>query len=494
MVILCLDIGSSSTRCTAFEDNRIVAQEQVIINGTECSALEICEIVDNLVTECLGQLGRKCVVSNVGFASFVGNWIGVDARGKPVTKIYSYDCNSLDAVIGARELREELGNDLGGVYQRTGVPVHSAYMPAQLKNAKVERVARWQTLSSMIIARWTGESVAPVGISEASWTGFLDFRQCRWDEQMCRLAGVDLDQMPEIADFDEPLEGLKARYQKKWPSMKNAQFHPGLADGLAVMSKYDTPVVTIGTSAAARVLVEEIDEIPTGLWCYRVSRKTNRFLLGGALTDGGSLYKWVHDNFKVNGLDKYVPDNHGLTVLPFLRGERSPGWSDNASLMIAGMGEHTSPDQVLQACMEAVVLRLNKVIKLLPRTDELIGTGTALVSSGVWQQMLADVTDCTLDVMMDGEETTWGLAKLMGVSKNAKMISVTARLQAHRAYQVATVRQDMFYGAIYGPQKIIPEPELVEEESTDGSDQVVLELSSSDEPENVEKSEQLASH
>lgn len=57
--------------------------------------------------------------------------------------------------------------------------------------------------------------------------------------------------------------------------------------------------VTIGTSAAMRVALKlrvVLDErISAGLWCYRYSK--DMVLLGGALTDGGSMYEWFHDIF-----------------------------------------------------------------------------------------------------------------------------------------------------------------------------------------------------
>lgn len=59
--------------------------------------------------------------------------------------------------------------------------------------------------------------------------------------------------------------------------------------------------VTIGTSAAARFVrsaaapttgsKEAELELDPGLWCYRID--THRLLVGGALTDGGSLMAWL---------------------------------------------------------------------------------------------------------------------------------------------------------------------------------------------------------
>lgn len=60
--------------------------------------------------------------------------------------------------------------------------------------------------------------------------------------------------------------------------------------------------MTIGTSAAIRVVVEATAlrsaKVPQGLWCYRISR--DHVLLGGALSDGGSVYAFFRKALRVS--------------------------------------------------------------------------------------------------------------------------------------------------------------------------------------------------
>jgi gluconokinase len=46
-------------------------------------------------------------------------------------------------------------------------------------------------------------------------------------------------------------------------------------------------------------------------------------------------------------------DGHGLTVLPFLAGERSPLWNADARLTLEGSTLDTTPLETLRACLEA---------------------------------------------------------------------------------------------------------------------------------------------
>ena len=71
-------------------------------------------------------------------------------------------------------------------------------------------------------------------------------------------------------------------------------------------------------------------------------------LIGGAASEGGNVYQWVmEDLLKDDGtleaqLSGCALDCHGLTVLPLLAGERSPGWQPDASGTIHGIRRNTS--------------------------------------------------------------------------------------------------------------------------------------------------------
>lgn len=68
--------------------------------------------------------------------------------------------------------------------------------------------------------------------------------------------------------------------------------------------------------------VAETFRVPKGLWCYRLDRY--RAVLGGALTDGGSVFEWLRNTLAlVPGIDmdtvmreaeEMAPASHGLVV------------------------------------------------------------------------------------------------------------------------------------------------------------------------------------
>jgi gluconokinase len=179
----------------------------------------------------------------------------------------------------------------------------------------------------------------------------------------------------------------------------------------------------IGTSGAERVISAPTSPfvIPWGTWCYRVDER--RIVLGGALNDGGSLFHWLRSTLRLPSLQAaeaavaaLEPDSHGLTVLPFWGGERSPGWADDARGGIVGFRLHTTQLDILRACMEAVALRFGELDRALlhamPGAGEVVGTGGALLHSPAWMQMLADVLGRAVSASAEAEASSRGAALL----------------------------------------------------------------------------------
>ena len=395
------------------------------------------------------------------------------------------------------------------IYDTTGAPIHTAYAAPQLwrmaeqEGELISRVFKWQTLVSLALARWTGATHVPVSYSEASWTGLLDFRALEWCAELVALLPIHPLSLPDLADYHEGPSGkdLTAAYAKRWPELVHAHFFLGLGDGACAnlgSGCRDNAhlAVTIGTSAAARIVVEgQLQEVPRGLWCYRIDRA--RLLLGGALTDGGSLVKWMTQTFQVTGGSgdklskkntsttssnaaaaealacKLKADSHGLSVLPFLSGERAPGWNPDAKATITGLTKSTTAADVYRAGLESVALRLGAIVQLMAphlSSDAVVGaSGTALESSPLWRQILADVLG--MYVVMGGvsEATSAGAAVLMAEGVYGKRIATTSststatttaaslqhkpEAEAHAVYQEASKRQNALYEALYFRQQ-----------------------------------------
>jgi gluconokinase len=150
-----------------------------------------------------------------------------------------------------------------------------------------------------------------------------------------------------------------------------------------------------------------------------VDRK--RFVLGGALSNGGEVFAWMRrtlmlpdDDTLEADIAAMPPGAHGLTVLPFFAGERSPYWRADLRGVLFGMGLATRPEEILRAALESVALRFRQIYRLLASAVgepvEVVASGGALLRSPAWTQMMADALARPVIACREEEASSRGAA------------------------------------------------------------------------------------
>lgn len=445
-LVLALDIGTSSVRALLFDrlgravKGMATHRSYALHTTTEGAAVaDPDEILDH-VWRCIdgvlaraGKLGAK--IEGVASCTFVSNVLGVDEQGQAVTPLMTYaDTRSADEV---DRLRREFDEE--AVHQRTGCLFHTSYLPAQFRwlastqPETFQRVTRWMSIGEYMESQVFSSAVSEngsgsrVSYSVASWTGLLNRRQLVWDVPLLAVLPIDIEQLSPLIDVDVPRRGLRDQFSDRWAPLRDVPWFPAVGDGAAanVGSGCATPekvALTMGTTSAVRLVTEkEIEHVPDGLWCYRVDG--HRSLPGGALSEGGNIFVWMRDTLQLPGerdledaLARMVPDDHGLTVLPFLAGERSPGWVGDARATVHGLSLATTPLDILHASMEGVAYRIalifDRLASLLPHDFQVVGSGGALLNSRVWVQIIADVLGRPVAISEVDEASARGAALL----------------------------------------------------------------------------------
>jgi len=330
-------------------------------------------------------------------------------------------------------------------------------------------------------------------------------------------SNVNSNNGKDDVDDDDDVMLVKNPYWTRFVELRETKFFLGIGDGACanIGSKCTTSsriAVTIGTSAAARTCIRHdattlhssptiaatsiVTSTPTattndgfsgslastslsnnstffqipecrGLFCYRIDRR--HVLVGGALTDGGSVVEWASRFLNLDrdkaSFDKCLDETRdliaaeqqlllqqqgekdrprkdkALRMVPFLSGERSTGFRDGATGAVFGLTRETTPAIFFKSCLEGVSLRLKAILDLLllvidktaiaddTTTTNTTTTGTTslqpvLVASGkamemneIWRQMIADCSG--LHVVLDedsAEGTSRGVARLVAMS------------------------------------------------------------------------------
>ncbi|MEO7674406.1 MAG: FGGY family carbohydrate kinase, partial [Pyrinomonadaceae bacterium] len=368
-LILVLDIGTSSVRAALYDDAGNVLPRTMVKNertltatddgGAEIDADESFDQVVAAVDEVLKKSERiKSDICHVAASSFWHSLVGVDAKGKATTKVYGWaDTRSRGEVATLRKKFDETA-----VHNRTGARFHSSFWPAKLLWIRktfpdvFKKTAKWLSLSDFVMARlidgkqlpnismcqhWEDVSLfglrtfyreqpvpAFTSISMASATGIFDLRKCDWDAELVKFLGLKPDNLPQVVQYNDDTFRLNSTFKRRWERLKSAEVFPAIGDGAANnigagCVKKTKAALMIGTSGAMRVAYKGSppDKIPDGLWCYRIDRET--VIMGGALSDGGGLYRWLKENMRLGKdndveaeIAKREPDGHGLVFLP----------------------------------------------------------------------------------------------------------------------------------------------------------------------------------
>jgi gluconokinase len=432
--VLAIDIGTSSARALIFDRlGRAIegceAQHGYDVIATPDGGVEIdpamlLQLAARCVDESLQLAGdHQSEIGLVAFSCFWHSLLGIDGNDEPVTPIYMWgDTRSRDEVAA---LRDAVDNE--GYRQRTGVVIHSSYWPAKLRwlhetqPALWSRVVRWTSAADYFVQIWQGAD--RMSMPMASGTGLLDISTGSWSAMACDIAGIEIGTLPPIVDRDDPVTGLEPDWEVRWPALAAIPWYPAIGDGACANAGSGAIgpgriALTLGTSGAVRAILDAPIGtplvVPKDLWVYRLDKR--RIVLGAAISNGGNVVAWFADllgaKIDDNALGAFrdaEADSHGLTVLPFLSGERSPLWSDTVTGVVAGLTLSTDRARIQRAVMESVSLRLALLAAaLLPQMDRdplIIANGGALLGSPVWQRITCDAIGAPLTILAPTEET-----------------------------------------------------------------------------------------
>jgi gluconokinase len=482
---LSIDAGSSSVRAALYDD------QASLLPGTLCqididlahhpggiaqlNATNVREAIEAAIDGTLTSPGgMDANIAVVAMTTFWHSLVGLNTSGAPLTPVLTWADTRSEP--DAAAMRQAL--DADDVHRRTGCLLHPSYLPAKVAWLRRNDADLFGRLTSLVsfpqycTRVWLGSTTSSV--SMASGSGLYNDIAGDWDPELLDHLQISSDLLGEIATGDEMLPAVRGEYASRWPRLRGVPWRAPIGDGAASnvgagCHRGDRLALMVGTSGALRRCERETGTVPVapGLWRYRLDREY--VVTGGALSDAGSVYAWLRDTLRLPteaeceaALGRRLPGQHGLIVLPFWSGERSMGWVGDATALVAGMKQHTTPMDIYQAGLEGVSYRFAAIFDALARGgDTVVATGGGLRSSPAWLQMMADVLGA--DVVASGvSESSLRGAAIVGL-RDAVVSGDTSLPEAalgdtyaprqsfHRVHVEARARQHIFYDREIGP-------------------------------------------
>ncbi|OYU56607.1 MAG: hypothetical protein CFE25_05085 [Chitinophagaceae bacterium BSSC1] len=426
-----IDIGTGSTKALAFDaTGQLLAKEQISYatiqteNGwAEQDPNTVLAAVKNCLTSLTNSLNATPAL--ISFSTAMHCLLVVDTDGKPLTASIIWSDNRAAEI--AQAFREN--PSINDWYQQSGVPMHAMLPLCKIKWLKehqpqvFDKAFKFVGIKEYILFQLTGTWVVDHAVAAA--TGLLNIHSLDWHNGALAMAGISRQQLPEIKDAKTMLPLLEGNSF----SLTATKIVLGSSDGaMANLGSHaidaSTLAITIGTSAAVRIIQDQIHlDASMRSFCYPITQ--GQYLVGGASNNGAQLLEWMQTKlFQYQGATKdffeqaaQLPiGSDGLTVLPYLSGERAPIWKEGAKAVFFGMGPQHGQAHLVRAAMEAVLFNLYAIAQSLPlkvQPKKIMASG-GFIQNNTWLQMLANLFQLPVELNHDGDASARG-AILLGI-------------------------------------------------------------------------------
>ncbi len=372
----------------------------------------------------------------VSFSAQMNSCLPVDARGVPLRKAMIW----ADQRAGAQADRIIRALGLEHIYRLTGQRLSASHAVAKMawfREYEPElylRTACFLQPKDFLAFQLTGRMSSDY--SDASHLGCLDMGRMAWSEEMLRLAGIQMDRMPDLLPSTAVVGKVTPKAARACGLLPGTMVVAGGGDGPcatagAGVSRAGQAYCALGTSA----WIAALSDVP----CFDPEMRSfnlayldgRRFMPLGSVQAAGMALKWAVDTLyadrepggvfsELDSILRGVPaGSGGLIFLPYLLGERSPWWNPDASGCFIGLTARHGRADLFRAVLEGVGMNLGLVLGSLAEgvhveTLSVIGGGAR---NRAWLQILADVWQRPLQVpVMLEYATSAGAALCAGVA------------------------------------------------------------------------------
>lgn len=422
MMVLVLESSTSSAKAMLLntKDNTQKSVSEPYKSGTANNP----EAVLKQTLSVGSKLAENQAVSIIALGGTWHDFLLCDTKMKPVSPLWSW------AETNSHELCKELKTDWSytrNYYQESGCMVHSIYPYFKIKYFKqkkmIKPVHRIADQGSYMFHQLTGRWLSTP--SMASGRGYLNIRKKNYSDRLQSELDLSIEeQFPPMVDL-----GLTA------PLTKEAALRLGLQDGIPVLpcnpdgglnqvgsDAIQSGVMTLsmGTSAAMR-LASDVPYLPDDMssWCYLSPR--GGYINGAATSGCCNCVDWVKESLfpresSYSEIEKQMDVHRQVpTFLPFLYGERCPGWNDERKASFHNLKPDHNPIDQYQAVLEGVVFNLYQCFQELRKSDfpiNQIKLSGGVLNSKEWKQMCCDIFSVSLTEDQATQSSLLGGAKL----------------------------------------------------------------------------------
>ena len=276
-----------------------------------------------------------------------------------------------------------------------------------------------------LVYRLTGEFVTEP--SDASGMLLFDVKNRQWSDDMIAICGIDREWLPQVHESYEVVGEIRGDAASDMGLPSGVKVIAGVGDNAAAaigmgVTGEGACNISLGTSGTLFISRDRFSLDP-GNALHSFAHADGSYHLMGCMLSAASCNKWWMDG--IIGTDDYAAEQSGISddrlgrnpvmFLPYLMGERSPHNDPDARAAFIGMSMDTCRPDMTQAVLEGVAFGVRDMLEAARaagcdvRTSRICGGGA---KSPLWQKIVADVCDLTLEIPECEEGPGMGAAML----------------------------------------------------------------------------------
>ncbi|MBJ6627472.1 xylulokinase [Streptomyces griseoincarnatus] len=392
-LVVGVDTSTQSTKALVVDvaTGRVVASGQAphtVTSGTgrESDPRQWWDALTEALRQC-GEAAHEAAAVSIGGQQH--GLVTLDEHGEPVRPALLW--NDVRSAPQASRLVEELGGAKAWADRTGSLPTASftvtkwawlaEHEPDAVRATKAVRLPH-----DYLTERLTGQGTTDRG--DASGTGWWASATEAYDEEILAHVGLDPALLPRVVRSGEVAGTVRDGHDL--PFSKGTLVACGTGDNAAAALglgvRPGTPVMSLGTSGTVYAVSEHRPADPTGTVAGFADARGDWLPLACTLNCTLAVDRVA----TLLGLDREaVEPGRGVTLLPFLDGERTPNLPHSSGLL-HGLRHDTTGGQLLQAAYDGAVYSLLAALDLVLDEDADPSTPLLLIGGGArgnaWQQ------------------------------------------------------------------------------------------------------------
>lgn len=388
--IISIDQSTQGTKALLFDEKgslvrRTDKPHEQIVNEKGWVSHDPSEIYENViaVVRRLTEDIDKSKVAGIGISNQRETSLAWDRGSKePIGKAVVWQCARAASIC---ERVEKLGG-AESIQKKTGMNL-SPYFPASkiawiLENEEgaKEKAAKGEichgTIDSWLVYKLTGGKSYKTDYSNASRTQLFNIFELKWDEEICRLFGIDVDNLAEVCDSDSDFG--ETDFEGVLPHAVPIHSVLGDSHGSLFGQGCLSPGMTKATYGTGSSIMMNIGEKPVlsthGLvtsLAWSMGGRVN-YVLEGNLNYTGAVITWLKDDLKLiqspgetGDLARAAVKDDSLYLVPAFSGLGAPYWDSRAAAAIWGMTRTTGKAEIVRAGVECIAYQITDIVKAM---------------------------------------------------------------------------------------------------------------------------------